>query len=92
MGTIVYAAPECLDRPQDADPRADVYGLGMTAIFGLHGADLPLQILRGPEPFLEQLPCAEGLKAVLHRATSMVPGDRYEDAGEFITALSASGE
>ncbi len=92
MGTIVYAAPECLERPQEADPRADVYGLGMTAIFGLHGADLPLQILRGPEPFLEQLPCAEGLKAVLHRATSMVPGDRYEDAGEFITALSASGE
>ena len=49
MGTIIYAAPECLDRPQEADPRADIYSLGMTTIFGLHGADLPLHMLRNPE-------------------------------------------
>lgn len=32
LGTVVYAAPECLDKPQEATARADVFGLGMTAI------------------------------------------------------------
>src|SRR6185369_6109174 len=42
LGTVVYAAPECLERPQEATARADVYGLGMTAIFCLFGKDLSL--------------------------------------------------
>jgi len=88
MGTLVYAAPECLDRPQDADARADVYGLGMTALFGFHGADLPFhQIMRSPESFLDQLPCPAPIKRVLRRATSLERGERYKDAGEFITEL-----
>jgi serine/threonine protein kinase len=37
LGTLLYSAPECLDKPQDATARADVYGLGMTAIFCLSG-------------------------------------------------------
>ncbi|RKH55177.1 protein kinase domain-containing protein [Corallococcus llansteffanensis] len=88
MGTLVYAAPECLERPQDADARADVYGLGMTAIFGFHGADLPFNLLmRSPESFLGQLPCPAPIKSVLRRATSLERGERYKDAGEFITEL-----
>lgn len=87
MGTFVYAAPECLERPQDADPRADVYSLGMTVIFGLHGADLPLHVVRRPEHFLEQLQCPPALKRVLSRSISLEPGDRYKDAGEFVTAV-----
>lgn len=90
MGTFVYAAPECLERPQDADPRADVYSLGMTVIFGLHGADLPLQILRDPERFIKQLHCPSPLKSVLSRAISLEPGDRYRDADEFTTALQGA--
>ena len=88
MGTFVYSAPECLDRPQDADARADVYGLGMTALFGFHGADLPFhQIMRNPESFLEQLRCPPSLKSVLRRATSLESRDRYKDAGEFIAGI-----
>jgi serine/threonine protein kinase/nucleoside phosphorylase len=88
MGTIVYAAPECLDRPQDADARADVYGLGMTALFGFHGADLPFhQIMRSHESFLAQLSCPPAIKSVLSRATSLERDERYKDAGEFLTEL-----
>jgi nucleoside phosphorylase len=87
MGTIVYAAPECLDRPQDADQRADVYGLGMTAIFGLYGKDLPFHIMRTPEPFLSQLPCSQSLKEVLARSISLEPAERYNDASEFVMAV-----
>lgn len=88
MGTLVYSAPECLDRPQDADARADVYGLGMTALFGLHRADLPFhQIMRNPESFLEQLRCPPLLKNVLRCATSLESRDRYKDAGDFIAEI-----
>jgi serine/threonine protein kinase/nucleoside phosphorylase len=88
MGTIVYAAPECLSRPQDADQRADVYGLGMTAVFGLHGADLPFHLfLKAQEVFLARLPCSQALKIVLSKAISLEPADRYKDASEFLGAV-----
>ena len=88
MGTVVYAAPECLERPQDADARADVYGLGMTALFGFHGADLPFhQIMRSPDRFIEELSCPLSLKPVLSRAIKLELGERYKDAGEFIAEL-----
>lgn len=87
MGTIIYAAPECLDRPQEADPRADIYSLGMTTIFGLHGADLPLHMLRNPELVVSQLPCSQALKEVLSKAISLNPDDRYQSVGEFLAAL-----
>jgi serine/threonine protein kinase len=53
MGTFLYAAPEILDRPQDADVRADVFGLGMTAVFGLYGRDLPATVMRHSESVTE---------------------------------------
>ncbi|MFE8598193.1 protein kinase domain-containing protein [Archangium violaceum] len=88
LGTLVYAAPECLDRPQDADARADVYGLGMTAIFGFHGDELPFhQWMRNHEGFLNQLSCPQPIKNVLRRATSLERGFRYKDAGEFVSEL-----
>ncbi|HLL46432.1 MAG TPA: protein kinase, partial [Longimicrobiaceae bacterium] len=87
MGTFVYAAPECLDHPQEADRRADVYSLGMTTVFGLHGTDLPSQILRDPEFFISGLPCTQSLKDVLSRAISLDPGDRYQQVSEFISAV-----
>jgi serine/threonine protein kinase/nucleoside phosphorylase len=92
LGTAAYAAPECMERPQDADPRADVYSLGMTAVFGVYGEDLPFAKIWGNrEQFFSQLQCPEPLKKVLFRATSVEPSARYADAAEFISAIRHAG-
>ncbi len=88
LGTFVYAAPECLDRPQDATARADVYGLGMSAIFGLVGRELLLSTFRNPKPTIEGLDCSAQVKAVLQRAVAWEPEQRYADAGEMVAALA----
>jgi hypothetical protein len=87
MGTVIYAAPEMLDRPQDADARADVYGLGMTAAFMLHGADLPRTVLRDAAGFIARLSCDESLKRILQRAVAWEPEQRFADAAAFCQAL-----
>jgi formylglycine-generating enzyme required for sulfatase activity len=87
LGTFVYAAPEMLERPQDADARADVYGLGMTAAFMLHGADLPRIVLRDAAGFIAKLSCDEPLKQILQRAVAWEPEDRFADAAAFCQAL-----
>src|SRR5262249_45712805 len=70
MGTFIYAAPEILERPQEANVRADVYGLGMTVIFGLLGKDLPATMLRNGEQVIEGLACAKAVKAALKKAVA----------------------
>jgi serine/threonine protein kinase len=93
LGTFVFAAPECLDKPQEADARADVFGLGMTAIFGLYGADLPMDVLRAPERIIGNLRCAQAtraVKAVLKRAVEWRREDRFTDAGELCAKLRAA--
>ncbi|XXT15079.1 AAA-like domain-containing protein [Sorangium sp. So ce429] len=87
MGTIIYAAPELLHRPQDADARADVYGLGMTAVFALRGEELPLDVLRNAEEQIEQLSCSTALKDVLKRAVAWSSAGRFGDAAAFSDAL-----
>ena len=57
MGTIVYAAPELLSRPQEAGVAADVYGLAMTAVFALYGAMLTyMDVVRNMPRIIDQLP------------------------------------
>ncbi|WP_437480109.1 protein kinase [Sorangium sp. So ce1014] len=87
MGTIIYAAPELLHRPQEADARADVYGLGMTAVFALRGEELPLDVLRNAEEQIEQLSCSTALKDVLKRAVAWRAAGRFGDAAAFSDAL-----
>jgi formylglycine-generating enzyme required for sulfatase activity len=87
MGTFLYAAPEILDRPQDADARADVYGLGMTAVFLLHGADLTTESKFAAAAFIDRLACDELLKRILQRAVAWEPEDRFADAAAFCQAL-----
>jgi hypothetical protein len=87
MGTVIYAPPEMLDRPQDADARADVYGLGMTAAFMLYGADLPRTVLRDSAGFIAKLSCDEPLKRILQRAVAWEPEHRFADAAAFCQAL-----
>lgn len=92
MGTFVYAAPELMDQPQDADARADVYALGMTAAFCLGGAELPPIILRQPEKVLAALPCSEAVRDVLRAAIEWEPEGRFADARAFGEALSRAAQ
>lgn len=90
LGTLLYSAPECLDRPQDATPRADVYGLGMTAIFCLLGQELPRSILRTAVPTIAKLSCSSEMQSVLTRAVAWEPEERFADAHAMGAALRAA--
>jgi formylglycine-generating enzyme required for sulfatase activity len=89
LGTFIYAAPEMMERPQDADARADVYALGMTMAFMLHGDRLPWKALTARERFIEGLHATPAVEAVLKQATAENPGERYPDAAAFCRALRA---
>jgi formylglycine-generating enzyme required for sulfatase activity len=90
MGTFIYAAPEMMDRPQDADARADVYALAMTAIFIIHGGKLPRTVLRDAPGFARSLACSPAVAEVLARAVDWSPSVRYADAQAFCAALRAA--
>lgn len=92
MGTFIYAAPEVMARPQDADARADVYGLGMTAVFALYGGDLAMDVIRDADRFIDRLPCNPVLKDVLKKAVAWDLNDRFATAGELVAALERAAE
>jgi nucleoside phosphorylase len=87
MGTFLFTAPEQLGKAKEADARADVYALGMTAIFCLHGADLPDIAVRRPDIVIDELPCGDALKRVLVRAIEIDREARFSDARQFCSAL-----
>ena len=88
MGKFLYAAPEIMTRPQDADARADVYGLGMTAVFAILGAELPMDVLYGRQAFFAGLGCSEAVREVIGRATAVAIGDRTADVRSFCEAVA----
>jgi serine/threonine protein kinase len=93
LGTNPYAAPEQLERPQDADARADVHGLGMTLVFAIYGRALPPTVSRAPERFInDKLDCSARMKAVLKRSIATEPEDRTPDVKSFCFALAALPE
>jgi diguanylate cyclase (GGDEF)-like protein len=87
MGSFLFTAPEQMGSSRDADARADVYGLGMTAVFTLHGKGLPMIVVRRPERVIAALQCDESVKQVLTRAIEFEPGERFADARQFCEAL-----
>lgn len=87
MGTFLYAAPEAMDRPHEADARADVYSLGMTALFCLSGADLPTSAVREADKLIDALAVSEAIKIVLKKAVNWDRAQRFEDAGAFREAM-----
>lgn len=90
MGTFLYAAPEELEDAKHADRRADVYSLGMTAVFALHGKDLSTRVLRNTEAFIANLPCTPALRRVLTTATAWDPAERQASAEAFCRELGAA--
>ena len=87
MGTFVYAAPELMDRPQDADTRVDVYGLGMTMIFGLYGRELPMTMMRQGSGVIEGLSCHPRMKAALKKAVEWERDERFGSMAAFCEEL-----
>ena len=88
LGTYAYMAPEQLEDARSVGPTADVYSAAATALFLLSGKP-PWRLARpaAASELFEQLP--DELAAVLRKATSFAPTDRYPDAAAFRAALGA---
>ncbi len=92
IGTVLYAAPEQNDDASTVDHRADIYGLGMTAVFCVHGKSLPLRAMRELDAFLASLDCADVVRAALRKAVALEVEDRFESMARFRSALAAARE
>lgn len=89
LGTFIYAAPEALKAPDSVDQRADIFSLGMTLLFALHGADLPMEALLVPEDFIPKDTPSAIVEAVL-TAVQWERENRYRSVAEFIHALEGT--
>lgn len=87
LGTFLFSAPEQLHDAKTADARADVYSLGMTAVYCLCGGTLPQIAQQQPQAAIATLDCEEAVKTVLRRAVAWEKEERYSDAGAFCAAL-----
>ncbi|MGH2610241.1 MAG: serine/threonine-protein kinase, partial [Tepidiformaceae bacterium] len=97
LGTVAYLAPEVI-QGATADPRSDVYSLGLTIyemvagrlpFTGTNPAALAGQRLGAPAPPLRTfaMSASPELESVLARALAISPQDRYATAGSFASAL-----
>ncbi len=87
MGTYFYAAPEQLDRPQDVGPRADVYGLGMSAVFVLTGKAPSSASKQRPRETALALPAPPALRELVARSIGFDAAKRPADGLAFAAAL-----
>jgi eukaryotic-like serine/threonine-protein kinase len=87
LGTFLYSAPEVLENAKEAGVAADVYSLAMTAVFAFYGRDLPADVWRRPEVFVEKLACPAHLREVLCRGIAWEPEERPRSIGELCQAL-----
>ncbi|MEM9455420.1 MAG: protein kinase [Myxococcota bacterium] len=83
LGTVLYAAPEQNEDASQVDHRAEIYSLGMTAVFCVYGKKLPNRAMYRLESFLARLKCNDYLRTVLQRAVALEPDDRFESMAIF---------
>jgi serine/threonine protein kinase len=100
IGTPAFMAPELIEGGE-ADPRVDVYSLGLTMYYCLAGKnpweDLPNQAaimyaVVNEQIDLNGLPISPTFRAVLGKALSRKPDDRFLDAAAFHDALTDTSE
>ena len=92
MGTVLYAAPEQNEDASRVDHRADIYSLGMTAVFCIHGDKLPGSAMYHRDKFFAGLRCDDGLRAVLQRAVALEPQKRFGTIGSFRSIYTRTRE
>jgi hypothetical protein len=92
MGTFLFAAPEQLENAKRVDHRADIYSLGMTTLFVLHGKQLPSRSFQNPAELIAKLDCGEAVRTVLLRAVAWDPAERYKKISRFCSALRLAFE
>jgi serine/threonine protein kinase len=87
MGTFLYAAPEAMEDASRVDCRADVYALGMTALFVLYGRNLPAHLFQDRSAFLLRLDAHADIKDVIARSLAWNPDQRPATATQFNNEL-----
>lgn len=87
LGTFLYVAPEQGRDASRVDHRADVYGLGMTAVFCVHGAPLPDDVIYDRRAFLGALACEASIRDVLGRAVARSLEVRFATMSQLRQAL-----
>ncbi|MCP4661703.1 MAG: SUMF1/EgtB/PvdO family nonheme iron enzyme, partial [bacterium] len=88
LGTFLYAAPEAMQNPKETETTADVYSLGMTAVFAIYGKDLPIAVMRDAESIIDNLICSPEVKKVLVEAVDWDPGRRFGSVSALCHGLS----
>lgn len=99
MGSLGYMPREQLKNAADVDQRADVFALGATLyhlltghapFVGASAYEIMTKVLSDQlEPIPEHIDLA--LNSILAKALRPSPAQRYQDCGEFITALEHRG-
>ncbi len=90
LGTFLYASPEAMIDAKTAGVPADVYGLGMTAVFALHGADLSAGVLWELPELIATLDVTEPCRNVLSKALARKVEGRWATVVELCVALRES--
>ncbi len=102
MGTPFYSPPEQIRGGSVRDPRVDIYAVGVILyelvtgyrpFRGDHLVHLCRSIMHDPPPPLRvfRTDVPEAFEAIIRKALSKEPGDRYQTAREMISALVPFG-
>lgn len=88
VGTYLYAAPEAMEDGGKVDQRADVYSLGMTLMFILHGKVLSSRAIIDRTGFINAISCDPALGDLIRAATAIEASSRPATVAEFCARLS----
>lgn len=83
---FLHVAPEAITLGE-VGPPADVYGLGMTTLFALHGEDVPPALAQSLQQLMASLQIPEASLPVIEKALAWKSGDRWPSVRDYCGAL-----